>query len=140
MHVMGREEWRRFVSEGMRTGTLATLRADGRPHVVPVWFLLDGDEVVFNTGAETVKGRNLRRDPRASLCVQDERLPYSFVMIEGTARLVDDLTEVRRWATAIGERYVPGRGEELGARNGVPGELLVRLSVERVVAQAGIAD
>ena len=44
-------EWRAFVSEGTRTGKLATVRADGRPHVVPIWFVLDGDDLVFTTGA-----------------------------------------------------------------------------------------
>ena len=56
----------------------------GGPHVAPVWYDVDDDgSLVFNTGASTVKGRNLRRDPRASLCVDDDRPPFSFVMVEG---------------------------------------------------------
>ena len=141
MGAMTDPQWRTFVQEGTRTGKLATVRKDGRPHVMPVWFLLDGDDVLFNTGADTVKGRNLRREGRASLCVDDDRPPFAFVTISGPVELVEDVAEVRRWATAIGARYMGAeRAEEFGARNGVPGELLVRLRAERVIAEAGVAD
>jgi PPOX class probable F420-dependent enzyme len=131
-----------LASEPPRTGKLATVRADGRPHVAPVWYVLDDDgTIVFNTGAATVKGRNLRRDPRASLCVDDERPPFSYVLVDGTAEISEDLTEVRRWATEIGGRYMgAARAEEFGARNGVAGELLVRLRPSRVVSAFELAD
>ncbi len=123
------------------TGKLATVRADGRPHVAPVWYALDDGAIVFNTGASTVKGRNLRRDPRASLCVDDERPPFSYVLLEGTVEISEDLTEVRRWATEIGGRYMGAdRAEEYGARNGVAGELLVRLRPNTVVSAFDLAD
>jgi PPOX class probable F420-dependent enzyme len=124
------------------TGKLATVRADGRPHLAPVWYAVDEDgTVLFNTGETTVKGRNLARDPRASLCVDDERPPFSFVVLEGTVELSHDVEEVRRWATVIGGRYMgPDRAEEYGARNGVPGELLARLRPSRVVSEADLAD
>ncbi|MGI5441734.1 PPOX class F420-dependent oxidoreductase [Streptomyces shenzhenensis] len=134
------EEWREFVSYGTRTGKLSTVRADGSPHVAPIWFLLDGDEVVFNTGKETVKGRNLARDARVALCVDDDRPPFHFVVLSGRARLSEDLGEVRHWASRIGARYMgEDRAEEFGARNGVPGELLVRVSVDKVVAVRDLA-
>ena len=50
-----------------RTAVLATVRADGRPHVAPIWFDLDDDILVFTTGENTVKARNMRRDSRVSL-------------------------------------------------------------------------
>lgn len=131
------DEWRAFVSYGTRTGKLSTVRADGSPHVAPIWFLLDGDDVVFNTGKETVKGRNLARDGRVALCVDDDRPPFGFVVLSGRARL----SEVRRWATRIGGRYMgEERAEEFGARNGVPGEALVRVTVDKVVAVRDVAD
>jgi PPOX class probable F420-dependent enzyme len=134
------EEWRAFVSHGTRTGKLSTVRADGSPHVAPIWFLLDGDELVFNTGKETVKGRNLARDERVALCVDDDRPPFHFVVLNGRARLSEDLTELRHWATRIAARYMgEDRAEEYGARNGVPGELLVRVTVEQVVAVKDLA-
>ncbi|MFH9246293.1 PPOX class F420-dependent oxidoreductase [Streptomyces lydicus] len=139
-HRMTKDEWQRFLSEGTRTGKLATVRADGGPHVAPVWFLLDGDQLVFNTGAETVKGRNLARDGRVALCVDDERPPFSFVVVQGTAEISDDLPEVRHWATRIAARYMgEDRAEEYGARNGVPGEVVVRLTIDKAVAVADLA-
>ena len=125
-----------------RTAKLATVRADGRPHVTPVWYDVDADgSLVFNTGASTVKGRNLLRDPRASLCVDDDRPPFSFVTIEGVVEISDDLTEVRQWAGRIGGRYMGAdRAEEFGARNGVPGELVVRLKPFRIVSAFNTAD
>ncbi|MFI9352599.1 PPOX class F420-dependent oxidoreductase [Streptomyces lydicus] len=140
-HRMTKDEWQRFLSEGTRTGKLATVRADGGPHVAPVWFLLDGDQLVFNTGAETVKGRNLARDGRVALCVDDERPPFSFVVVQGTAEISDDLPEVRHWATRIAARYMgEDRAEEYGARNGVPGEVVVRLTIDKAVAVADLAE
>ncbi len=74
------------------------------------------------------------------MCVDDERPPFSFVVVEGRAELVSDLAEVRRWATRIGGRYMgPERADEYGARNGVAGELLVRLRPERVSSGLGLA-
>ncbi|MCP9993619.1 PPOX class F420-dependent oxidoreductase [Streptomyces albogriseolus] len=138
---MTEEEWRAFVSHGTRTGKLATVRADGRPHLAPVWFVLDGDEVVFNTGAATVKGRNLARDGRIALCVDDDRPPFAYVTLEGRARLSEDPGELRHWAARIGARYMgEDRAEEFGARNGVPGELLVRVRIDKVLAEKGVAD
>ncbi|HXN59471.1 MAG TPA: PPOX class F420-dependent oxidoreductase [Acidimicrobiales bacterium] len=140
---MNDQEVRAFLSAlPARTGKLATVRADGRPHVAPVWFDVDDDgSLVFNTGRATVNGRNLTRDPRASLCVDDQRPPFSFVVVEGVVEISDYLEEVRRWATQIGGRYMgTDRAEEYGARNGVAGELVVRLRPEHVVSSADLAD
>ncbi|MFD3578946.1 PPOX class F420-dependent oxidoreductase [Streptomyces sp. NPDC058644] len=138
---MTEDQWRAFVSQGTRTGKLSTVRADGSPHIAPIWFLLNGDELVFNTGAETVKGRNLARDGRVALCVDDDKPPFAFVVLQGQARLSEDLDEVRHWATRLGARYMgEGRAEEFGERNGVPGELLVRVRIDKVVARGAVSD
>jgi len=138
--------WQEFV-RGLppRTAKAAVTRADGHPHVTPVWVALDGEgdatEILFTTHETSAKGRALRRDPRISLCWDDERPPFSFVTVFGTARLVDDVEEVRRWATVIGGRYMGAdRAEEYGRRNGVAGEWLVRVRVDRVVAAVDVAD
>ncbi|RLU89106.1 PPOX class F420-dependent enzyme [Streptomyces griseocarneus] len=138
---MDEDEWRAFLSTGTRTGKLSTVCADGRPHIAPVWFVLDGDELVFCTGENTVKGRNLARDGRIALCVDDDRPPFSFVTLHGRAELSDDLDEVRSWSARIAARYMGDeRAEEFGARNGVPGEVLVRARIDKVVALAAVAD
>jgi PPOX class probable F420-dependent enzyme len=141
MAKMTEAQWRAFLSAGTRTGKLATTRRDGRPHVMPIWFVLDGEDVVFNTGAETIKGRALARTGWASLCVDDDRPPYAFVTVSGHVTLSTDLEEMLPLSTRIAARYM---GEELadryGRRNAVDGELLVRLRVEHVVAFSAVAD
>ncbi|WP_426368189.1 PPOX class F420-dependent oxidoreductase [Streptomyces sp. E-08] len=141
MAKMTEDQWRAFVSEGTRTGKLATVRDDGSPHVVPVWFLLDGDDLVFNTGKGTVKGRNLARDGRVSLCVDDDTPPFAYVSLRGRAEISEEPAELRHWAARIGGRYMGAdRAEEFGERNAVPGELLVRVRIEKVIAETGVAD
>jgi PPOX class probable F420-dependent enzyme len=135
------EEIRAFLLEGTRTAALATVRADGRPHVAPIWFTVDGDDLIFNTGESTVKGANLRRDPRVALMVDDEEPPFAFVSIEGNVTLSDDLDVMRHWATRIAARYMgDDRAETYGKRNAVPGELLVRVTPTKIVAFKGVAD
>src|SRR3712207_2287666 len=141
MHPMTSDETRAFLLEGTRTAALATVRADGRPHVAPIWFTLDGEDLLFNTGANTVKGANLRRDGRVALMVDDEEPPFAFVSIEGDVSLSDDLETMRQWATRIAARYMgEDQADAYGRRNAVPGELLVRVRPTKIVAVKGVAD
>ncbi len=134
------EAWAFLDSSPPRPAILATTREDGRPHAVPAWYALDGRTIVFTTGADTVKGRALRRDPCVAICVDDDRPPFSFVAVEADTEASDDLAEVRRWATAIGGRYMGAdQAERFGARNGVPVELLVRARPRRVTAFRDLA-
>lgn len=138
---MTAEEYRDFLLGSVRTATLATVRADGRPHAAPIWYHLDGDTFVFMTGENTVKGRNLRRDPRLTLCIDDERPPFHFVIAEGAADISADDPDLLLWATRIGGRYMgEDRAEAYGRRNAVPGELLVRLAPTKVIAHMDVAD
>ena len=133
-------QWRDFVSSGTRTGKLATVRADGSPHLAPLWFVLDGDDVVLTTGKESVKGRNLARDGRFSLCVDDDRPPFAFVTLRGRVRISEDPDELHEWAGRIGARYMGAdRAEDMANLNGVPGELLLRGRIEKVTAMSGLA-
>lgn len=125
---------RAFLTEGTRTGKLSFTSASGQPLVAPVWFILDGDDLVFNTGQGTAKGRALARDPRTAICVDLERPPYAFIQVQGVAELSEDPAELVRTATAIGARYMgPERAGDFGRRNGVPGELVVRIRPHKVV-------
>jgi PPOX class probable F420-dependent enzyme len=142
-HSMDEDAIRAFLaSVPARPAVVATTRKDGRPHVAPVWYALDDDgTIVFTTGADTVKGRTLAREGRAALCVDDDAPPFAFVTVEGPVTLSDDLEAVRHWAGLIGGRYMGAdRAHEYGARNGVPGELLVRLTAERVIAAFDVAE
>jgi PPOX class probable F420-dependent enzyme len=130
---------RAFLEYGTRTGKLGYTASDGRPLVAPIWFVLEGDEIVFNTGKKTAKGSAIARDPRLVLCVDLEEPPYSFVQVQGQAVTSEDPDELLRTATVIGGRYMgPERAEEFGRRNGVPGELVVRLRPSKVIAQLDI--
>ena len=73
-------EIREFLSHGTRTAKLGFVAADGRPLVAPVWFVVEGDELWFNTGGTTAKGRAIARDPRLVLCVDIEQPPYAYVI------------------------------------------------------------
>ncbi len=142
-HRMAPDEIDRFLQgPPVRPAVLATVRADGRAHVAPIWFEVDDDgSIVWNTGESTVKGRNLRRTGRASLCIDDDQPPYAFVTIEGPVTIDDNLEEVRAWAARLGGRYMGAdRAEEYGARNGVPGELVVRLHPEKVISAVDLAE
>jgi PPOX class probable F420-dependent enzyme len=141
MHQMTPDETRTFLLEGTRTAALATIRGDGRPHVAPVWFTLDGDDLLFTTGENTVKGANLQRDGRVALMVDDEEPPFAFDRNEGDVSLSDDLDTMRYWATRIAARYMgEDQAEAYGTRNAVPGELLVRVHPTKIVAMSGVAD
>ncbi|MGS2806885.1 PPOX class F420-dependent oxidoreductase [Nocardia sp. MW-W600-9] len=126
---------REFLSHGTRTGKVAFTGADGRPLVTPVWFIVEGDELVFNTGKNTAKGRAFARDPRVALCVDLEEPPYALVEVQGTVTLSEDLGELIRTATEIAARYMGAdKAEEFGKRNGVAGELVVRVRPTKIIA------
>jgi PPOX class probable F420-dependent enzyme len=140
-HAMSGDELDRFLSAGSRTGKLATVRADGRPHVAPVWFILHQGDLVFMTGADTVKGEAMLRDPRVALLVDDERPPFAFATIEGIVSISRDLDEMLPLSIAIARRYMGDElAEQYGRRNATEGELLLRLPRVKVTAMAGVAN
>ena len=142
MKSMNPGEWREFLAFGTRTAKVATVRANGSPHVAPVWFVLDGNDLVFTTGKDTVKGRNLLRDPHVMISVDDERPPFAFVLLDSKADIREITSqELLLWTTRIASRYVPsGQADAFGKRNAVEGELVVRVPLTRIIARAGIAD
>jgi PPOX class probable F420-dependent enzyme len=136
-------EIRAFLTAGTRTGKVGFVAADGRPLVAPVWFVLagpdDAPELVFTTNTRSSKGRAIARDPRLTICVDDERPPYAYVQVQGVVAVSEDLDELVRTATAIAHRYMgPDRAEEFGRRNAAPGELVVRLRPTKIVAEMNV--
>jgi PPOX class probable F420-dependent enzyme len=142
MRELAEHEVRAFLFDGARTGKLATASPAGAVHAAPIWFVADaGPVIVFTTWHKTVKAANLRANPRAALVVDDERFPYAFVLVRGSVVMQEAAPDLLEWATAIARRYVPAdRIDEYARRNAVPGEWLCRLHMDRVVAQADIAD
>lgn len=141
MADMTNEQALAFIAEKPRTAKLAIVKKDGSPQVVPIWVAVDGETIVFNTGVDTVKGRAMRRDPRVSLCVDDDTPPFAFVTVAGTVELITDLDEMLKWATVIGGRYMGAdRAEQFGRRNAVEGEYLVRVTPTRIIGEIGVSD
>lgn len=136
MREMTRSEALEFLSEGTRTGKIASVREDGSPHVVPIWFIIDDGDIVFTTWHESVKLRNLASNSRAALVADLEEPPYAYVSVEGRITISDDLDELKSYATRIGGRYMgEDRAEEFGERNGVPGEVVVRIHIDKIIAK-----
>jgi PPOX class probable F420-dependent enzyme len=136
---MSRDEALAFLAAGARTGKVATATPTGDVHVAPLWFVVDGSDLVFITTATSIKGRHLHLNPRAALAVDDDAFPYAFATVRGTVDLDDDPPDRRSWAVRIAVRYVPDRSEEFGARNDAPGETLVRLHADHVIGATELA-
>jgi len=128
-----------FLMKGTKTGKLATVLEDGRPHVAPIWFVWNEGKIIFCTGESSVKGKNMRRNPQVSICVDDESPPYAFVIIQGTAKLNANHKDLLKWNTIFGRRYM---GEELaevyGKRNAVEGSLLVEITPTKMISNKDV--
>jgi PPOX class probable F420-dependent enzyme len=139
MTTMTAEEWRSFVTAGTKLAHVALTRADGRPHVTPVCFILDGDELAFALSPGSVKGKSLARDERIAVCVSDERQPYGFVSIEGHARTSAEPDEIKHVGAGIADRYYPTQSAEDLAEAFVQGGFTaVRISITNVIARSGL--
>ncbi|MCU1648092.1 MAG: class F420-dependent oxidoreductase [Nocardia sp.] len=124
-----------FLSQGTRTAKVAFTASDGRPMVTPVWFVVEGNELVFNTDATSGKAKAFARDPRVMVSVDLEAQPYAFVEVQGVVTVSEDQDELLRTATELGARYMGvERAAEFGKRNGVPGMLVVRVRPTKVAA------
>jgi|SRR5438128_8671347 len=85
-----------------RFAVLGTINKDGSPQLTTMWYLLEGDTIVMNTKAGRVKDRNMRRDPRISVCVVDG---YDYVTISGTVEMIDDPEISQRDIHRLALRY-----------------------------------
>jgi len=112
---------------------VATVDPDGQPHVVPTWYVYEDGEIIFHTGPRSRKYRNLRQNPRVTLCVDSKAAPYKAVVIYGQASMEarTDEERTRRMAVAylgegIGNRYADSlSGERL---------VVVRVKPDRVIS------
>ena len=132
-----------FLSQGTLATKVSTVNKDGTCHVVPVWFVLDGEEIIFTTWHQSVEAKHIMRDNRESVCVDDQKPLYSFfVTVYGNATITqDNSVEVLKWTTMIAERYMgKENAEKYGKRNFVKGELLVRVKPTKIIAQKHIAE
>jgi len=141
MGTMSATAWRAFLVEGSRTAKVATVAKNGHPSIVPVWFDLEGDDLVFETDGDSAKARRIEANPMVSVCVDDEEFPFAFVSVTGRAR-IERLApaEMLRWTTRLSRRYVGAqKAEEYGRRNAVEGAVLVRVALDHVLAVKDVA-
>ena len=95
------EKARAFLNE-IRFAVLATITSDGTPQLTTMWYLLEEDTIVMNTKAGRIKERNMRRDPRIAICVEDG---YNYVTISGTVEMIDDPEIAQRDIYRLAVRY-----------------------------------
>ena len=100
---------REFLQE-RRFAVLATINQDGSPQLTTMWYLFEDGMIVMNTKADRVKERNMRRDPRISVCFEDG---YSYLTISGTAEFIDDPEIAQHDIYRLAIRY---NGEEAAKR------------------------
>ena len=148
MTEMSKAEVARFLMQGTFTGKLATVKKDGSPHVVPIWFVVENGKgrgkagnIILTTGDTSVKANNIQHDGKVSICVDDQKPPFSFVTIHGTAKIIPyKQKEVLEWATKIAERYVGKKNAKTyGEENSGEGAVLVRIKPTKVIAEKDIS-
>ncbi len=106
------DDVRTFLEEA-RFAVLATVNANGSPQQTVMWYELRGDTIVMNTRRGRKKDRNLIRDPRASLCIEDG---FRYVTLEGTIEMVDDPATAQADIAALARRYHDAAKAEQMAR------------------------
>ena len=109
--------------------TIATLNEDGSAHQAVIWFLVDGDVVVVNSRRERHWPRNLERDSRVSLAIQDRNQPEHWVGLHGHARLARTGDAAMADIAALARRY-GGDGSRFGGQNRVTFEIRVERTFE----------
>jgi len=150
MTEMSRKEIEKFLMHDTFTAKLATVKKDGSPHVVLVWFVLDGrksqrrkgmDDIIFAIYKNSLEALNIQRDNRVSICVDDQTPQFSFVTIHGTAKIVrQKYNELLKWNTRIAERYMgKSNAKAYGKRNSTEGVILVRIKPTKIIAEKDIA-
>jgi len=104
------EKARAYLEE-IRFAVLATINQDSTPQLTTMWFLLeDNGTITMNTKVGRAKERNMRRDPRISICIEDD---YNFLTINGTVQLIDDPERAQHDIYRLSARY---HGEEKASR------------------------
>ena len=99
---LSRSERERFLA-GRHVAVLVTLGPDGAPVPTPIWYLYRDGRFYFRTELNAIKTKNIQRDPRVSICIQEERAPYKAVVAHGRAELGGELDWL---GDAIPRRYL----------------------------------
>ena len=127
-----------FLDE-VHVGIIVTIGRDGMPNPQPIWYLHRGGAFYISTERSSVKGKNIARDPRISICIQQETIPYKSVTVWGTASVSAHDKQVSRDITVrnLGER---GADAYLGDGEGTPESILITLRPDRTYSQDYTSD
>lgn len=109
-----------FLDEPGHLVRIGTVDEDGMPRVVPTWFVVVDDEVLFTPRSPAVFLRNIRRDARVGLSIDEDALPYRKITVQATARIVHEPGEDDVWRDTyrrIATRYIPADGADAYIRN-----------------------
>lgn len=139
---MNSDEIIEFLNKDTFTGKIGTINKDGTTHITPIWYILDEDNnIIFTTSSKSLKGVNLIRDPRISMCIDDQTPPFSFVIIKGIAKIFFHSQDLLKLTTRIAERYM---GKELsliyGKRNAVEDELVIKIIPTKIIGQKNVSE
>ncbi|SOD85634.1 PPOX class F420-dependent oxidoreductase [Streptomyces sp. Ag109_G2-15] len=111
---------------------VGTVQPDGSPQLSPVWVKRDGDQVVFSTTVDRRKKKNLDRDPRVSVVVQDPQMPYVYAEIRGTAEL--STQGARELIDELSLKYTGKKYAEFNPASAEDADrVIVRITPEKVV-------
>ena len=146
------EEVMNFLNLGTMTAKVSTATLDGIPHVAPVWFVIDYDSlsndnkdftIFFTTFYNSVKARHLISNPKVCVCVDDQKPPFSFIIINGMAEIDQNpkYDELLRLTSRIAERYMgKENAEKYSKRNAVKGECIIKIKPTKIIAQKEVSQ
>jgi PPOX class probable F420-dependent enzyme len=149
---MNPQEVMNFLNLGTMTAKVSTASLEGIPHVAPVWFVVDYDPrsssnkdftVIFTTFYNSVKARHLISNPKICLSVDDQKPPFSFIILNGIAEIVKhpNYDELLRLTSRIAGRYMGKESaEKYGKRNAVKGECIIKLKPRKIIAQKNVSE
>jgi PPOX class probable F420-dependent enzyme len=129
------DELKSYLDDSKPFATVATVSADGRPHLTVVWVKRDGEDLLYSTTDERLQGRNIARDPRVTVMINPAENPYTYAEIRGTATITPDpegslLDELSLKYTGKGYReFNPNGGDDLAHR------VIVRITPDKVAGR-----
>ena len=143
MQEMTKDELHSFLLQGTFTGKLGTINKNGRPHIVPICYTLDDENnIIFNTSNKSVKVKNIKRNNKVCLCVDDQTPPFSFVIIDGVAEIISDIpAEVFKWTKIIARRYMGNdKAEVYSKKYSSEGQLLLKIKPTKIIGQKDVTE
>jgi PPOX class probable F420-dependent enzyme len=121
----------RALIDGANFASIATLNPDGSPQASVVWVTRDGDDLLFSTVVGRQKERNLRRDPRVSVTIFDQQLPYSYIEVRGSVTMTPE--GGRELINSLSHKY---RGEDYPVEPESTVRVVIRLTPQKVTGYA----